>query len=93
MIRSFKDSRTEKIFTRQRVRNMADELQRAARRKLLQVDSSVRLEDLKVPPGNHLEALSGNRKGQCSIRVNRQFRICFVWKDGDAWDVEVVDYH
>ncbi len=93
MIRSFKDSRTEKIFTRQRVRNMADELQRAARRKLLQIDSSVRLEDLKVPPGNQLEALSGNRKGQCSIRVNRQFRICFVWKDGDAWDVEIVDYH
>lgn len=69
-----------------------DVLQRAVR-KLFLVDTVTRLEDLRVPPGNRLEALSGDRAGQHSIRVNDQWRICFVWRDGDAWDVEFCDYH
>jgi proteic killer suppression protein len=68
-------------------------IERAARRKLLYLHQAQRLEELKVPPGNRLEALKGNRKGQHSIRINDQWRICFRWKDGDAFDVEIVDYH
>jgi toxin HigB-1 len=64
-----------------------------ARRKLLFLDAATRLEDLRVPPGNHLEALKGNRTGQHSIRINDQWRVCFVWRDGEARDVEIVDYH
>jgi len=68
-------------------------IERQARRKLLVLHNTKRLEDLKVPPGNRLEPLRGDRKGQWSIRINDQWRICFVWRDGDAYDVEVVDYH
>jgi proteic killer suppression protein len=68
-------------------------IERVARRKLLYLHRAQRLEDLRVPPGNRLEALKGNRKGQHSIRINDQWRICFTWKDGDAFDVEIVDYH
>jgi proteic killer suppression protein len=68
-------------------------IERAARRKLLYLHQAQRLDELKVPPGNRLEALKGNRKGQHSIRINDQWRICFRWKDGDAFDVEIVDYH
>lgn len=68
-------------------------IERVARRKLLYLHQAQRLEDLKAPPGNRLEALKGDRKGQHSIRVNDQWRICFRWQDGDAWDVEIVDYH
>ena len=64
-----------------------------AQRRLAQLDAATGLSDLKVPPSNHLEALSGNRSGQHSIRINQQWRLCFVWKDGDAFDVEIVDYH
>ncbi len=67
--------------------------ERAARRKLALLDSAVKLEEMLSPPGNRLEALSGDRRGQYSIRINQQWRICFTWKDGDAYQVEVVDYH
>jgi len=69
------------------------ELQRAAYRKLIMLDSAVELGDLRAPPGNRLEALKGDRKGQYSIRINSQWRICFVWEDGNARNVEIVDYH
>lgn len=93
MIRSFADRRTEKIFRRERVRGMSDELARIALRRLVALHAAIDLTDLRVPPGNRLEALAGDRRGQHSIRINDQFRICFVWREGDAWDVEIVDYH
>ena len=93
MIRSFADKQTEHIFHRQPVRGLPDGVQRMALRKILQIHASSRLETLRVPPGNRLEALSGDRRGQYSIRVNDKYRICFAWKDGDAYDVEFVDYH
>ena len=93
MIRSFADRGTQEVFNRSRVKGLSRELQRSVYRKLLMIDAAVRLGDLRVPPGNRLEKLSGDRKGQHSIRVNDQFRVCFVWKDGDAWDVHLTDYH
>jgi proteic killer suppression protein len=93
MIRSFADKHTAAIFAGVEVRKLPKAIQDAARRKLKLIDSTSRLEGLRVPPGNRLEALKGNRVGQWSIRINDQWRICFRWKDNDAWDVEVVDYH
>lgn len=93
MIKSFGNSSTEKVWQRQHVRNLAHELQRAARRKLIQLNSAVTLEDLKAPPGNRLKPLKGDRQEQHSIRINDQFRICFRWNDGHAYDVEITDYH
>jgi len=92
MIRSFRDPRTETLFDNQDVPRFRA-IERVARRKLLYLHRAKRLEDLRVPPGNRLEALRGDRKGQYSIRINDQWRICFRWKDGDAFDVEIVDYH
>ena len=92
MIRSFRCNETEKVFKRERSRkfgNLAD----VALRKLLALNAAKELRDLRVPPGNELEALKGDRQGQHSIRVNKQFRICFVWKTGNAEEVEIVDYH
>ena len=93
MIRSFRDKETERIFLRERVRKFSQAIQRAALRKLMLLDAADSPEDLRVPPGNRLEKLSGDRKGQYSIRVNDQWRVCFQWRDGDAIEVEVVDYH
>ena len=93
MIRSFASSDTERVFNRQRVRRLGPELQRAANRKLLILDAADVLQDLRVPPGNRLEQLRGARAGQHSIRVNDQWRICFVWTDTGPTDVELVDYH
>ena len=93
MIRSFADKGTAKVFRRQRVRALPPKLQRVALRRLLVLDAAERLDDLRVPPGNRLENLSGNRRGQHSIRINDQWRICFRWDRGDAHDVEIVDYH
>jgi proteic killer suppression protein len=93
LIRNFKDAETENIFNRIFIRRFSQQLQRAARRKLLILDSAERLMDLNVPPGNRLEALKGNRKGQYSIRINDQWRICFRWTGSDAEDVEMADYH
>ena len=93
MIQSFADKNTESLFRRERVKQFARELQRAALRKLVMLDAANSLEDLRVPPANRLEKLVGDRKGQYSIRINDQWRICFRWSDGDANDVEVTDYH
>jgi proteic killer suppression protein len=93
MIKSFRDPEAERIFQRQRSRKLPPEIQRVARRKLLQIDAATRLETLRVPPGNRLEALSADRVGQHSVRINDRWRICFVWRGGDAHDVEIVDYH
>ncbi len=92
MIKSFRCKETEKLFFRQRSRFSAD-IQRIALRKLLLLDAAEKLEDLRIPPGNRLEKLSGNRQGQYSIRINDQLRMCFRWADGDAYEVEIVDYH
>ncbi|MBM4421888.1 MAG: type II toxin-antitoxin system RelE/ParE family toxin [Chloroflexi bacterium] len=93
MIRSFGDKETEKVFNREFSRKLPTDIQRPARRKLEILNAAETLEDVRTPPSNHLEKLSGNRKGQHSIRINDQWRICFVWKDGDAHSVEIVDYH
>ena len=93
MIRGFHDQQTENIFRRQRVKGISRDIQRTALRKLLIIDAAELLDDLRVPPGNRLEKLKGNRKGQYSIRVNDPWRICFVWSDGDAYDIEIADYH
>jgi proteic killer suppression protein len=93
VIRSFRDRETEKVFERERSRRLPPDVQRRAHRKLLLLDAAEALDDLRVPPGNRLERLTGNRAGQYSIRVNNQWRICFRWERGDAYDVEVADYH
>jgi proteic killer suppression protein len=93
MIRSFKCKETEKIFQRRFSSKLPQNMQRVALRKLRMLNRSINLNDLKVPPGNRLEGLKGERRGQHSIRINDQYRICFVWKDNDAFDVEIVDYH
>ena len=92
MIRSFRDKDVELLFSDVPVRRFRA-IERPARRKLLYLHRARTLEDLKVPPGNHLEALKGDRRGQHSIRINDQWRVCFTWKNGDAHDVEIVDYH
>ena len=91
MIRSFRNRDTEQLFADVAVRRFGA-IERIARRKLQLLDAAMRLDDLRVPPGNRLEALRGDRAGQHSIRINDQWRICFRW-DGDAYDVEIVDYH
>lgn len=93
MIRSFRDRETERTFSRARVRKFSPEVQRIAQRKLAILDAAESIEDLRVPPGNRLERLGGDRAGQHSIRINDRWRICFVWRDGDAYDVQIVDYH
>lgn len=93
MIRSFRDANTERVFLRERVKGFSQVLQRQALRKLLLIDAAESLDDLRVPPGNRLEKLGGDRKGEYSIRINEQWRICFSWLEGDAHDVEIVDYH
>ena len=93
MIRGFKDPETERIFNRERSRKLPQNIHRTALKKLLLLDAADSLRDLKVPPGNRLEKLFGDRKGQHSIRINDQWRICFCWNNGDALDVEIVDYH
>ena len=93
MIKSFKDKETQGIFCGRFSRKLPQDIQRAAARKLEQLNAATVLATLRVPPGNRLEALTGDRKGQNSIRVNDQWRVCFVWRSGDAFDVEIVDYH
>ncbi len=93
MIKSFQCRYTEDIFQRRYVSKFSADIQRIALRKLLILDAAERLTDLRVPPGNELEKLGGNRKGQYSIRVNKQWRICFLWRGSDAYEVEITDYH
>ena len=92
MIKSFRCSDTEALFNRNRVPRFVN-IEAAARRKLEQLNQTGRLEDLRIPPGNRLEALKGDRSGQHSIRINDQFRACLRWTDASAEDVEIVDYH
>ena len=93
MIKSFRDKETEKIFNRLLSKKLPQNIQHLARRKLVILDAATELAALRVPPGNRLEALKGARKGQHSIRINDQWRICFKWKSGAAYDVEISDYH
>ncbi len=93
MIRSFGNKDTERIWHEQYVKRVDRVVQRATLRKLELVHAAKDVEDLRIPPGNRLEPLVGDRRGQHSIRVNAQWRICFVWRDGGAEDVELVDYH
>lgn len=92
MIRTFRCKDTEALFNRQR-RPRFHSIENAARRKLTMLNNAQSLQDLRVPPGNRLEELSGDRRAQHSIRINDQWRICFVWRERDACDVEIVDYH
>jgi toxin HigB-1 len=93
MIKSFKCKETEKIYNRLFSQRLPHDIQKVAINKLWILDAATSLEDLKVPPSNHLESLKGNRKGQHSIRINQQWRICFKWHDGNSYNVEIVDYH
>jgi toxin HigB-1 len=93
VIKSFNDADAELFFETGKSRRIPANLRSAAARKLFILDSAIRLEVLRVPPGNRLEALHGAREGQHSIRINDQYRICFVWEGADAYDVEIVDYH
>jgi len=93
MIKTFKSKETEKIYNREISQKLPPDIQRTALKKLWMLDAAPDINSLRVPPSNHLEALKGERKGQHSIRINKQWRICFIWKDGDAYDVEIVNYH
>jgi len=93
VIKSFKCKETEKIFGRFYSKKFPTDIQRAALRKLRMLNRAEDLNDLRVPPGNRLEALKGKRKGQYSIRINDQWRICFLWREKDSFDVEITDYH
>ena len=93
MIRSFGGKETERLWRREPIRSLDSRIVRTALRKLAILDAAVTLEDLRVPPGNRLEALRGDRRGQHSIRINDQWRICFVWTAAGPEDVEIVDYH
>ena len=93
MVRSFRDSLTRRVFERQRVSRLAADVQRQAHRKLLLLDAANTLEDLRSPPGNRLERLRGDRAGQHSIRINGQWRVCFLWRSDGPYEVEICDYH
>jgi toxin HigB-1 len=93
MIVSFRDKETEELWQSGRSRSLPADLQLRAFKKLAILNAAVMLDNLKVPPGNHLEALRGTRAGQHSIRVNDQYRLCFVWRGGNAFEVQIVDYH
>ena len=93
MIRSFRDERTREVFNGRNPKGFPSSILKTARRKLAILNAAAELEDLMSPPGNRLHALAHDRSGQHAIRVNEQFRVCFTWRDGDAYDVEVTDYH
>ena len=93
MIRQFRDKETERLFERKAVKGIPPPVRRSALRKLLLLDAAESIHDLRVPPGNRLEKLHGDREGQYSIRINDQWRVCFRWDAGDAYDVEIADYH
>ena len=93
MIKSFRDAETEKVFNRRFSRRLPNDIQAVALRKLRMLANAYDVVDLRSPPGNRLERLGGDRAGQHSIRINDQWRICFVWKGGDAHEVEICDYH
>jgi proteic killer suppression protein len=93
LIRSFANKDTQRVFQRLTSKRLSIEVQRTAYRKLIIIDAAEAINDLRIPPGNRLEKLKGDRDGQFSIRINDQWRICFCWKDDDAYEVEITDYH
>ncbi|PJB32843.1 MAG: plasmid maintenance system killer [Deltaproteobacteria bacterium CG_4_9_14_3_um_filter_65_9] len=93
MIRSFKRAEAARIYARQRSKKLPTDIQQVALRKMRMLNNAVNLKDLRIPPANRLEKLSGNRARQHSIRINDQRRLCFEWRDGDAYEVEITDYH
>ena len=93
MIKNFRSQEAEKLFGREYSRTLPRNIQRTALRKLLLLDAAVELKDIAVPPANQLEKLRGDRNGQYSIRINKQWRICFVWREGNSYNVEIIDYH
>jgi proteic killer suppression protein len=93
VIKTFKDAETEKIYQRERSRKLPSDIQQVALRKLRMINNAINLNDLRVPPANRLEKLSGDREGQYGIRINDQWRICFEWKTSNAFNVEITDYH
>jgi toxin HigB-1 len=93
MIRSFGNAAAEAGWARRFIKGIPNDIMKVANRKLMQIHNARKLDDLRAPPGNRLEALAGDRKGQHSIRINDQWRVCFRWRAGDAHDVEIVDYH
>ncbi len=93
MIQSFGNKETEKLFHRERSKHIPTNIQRITYRKLLILNAAIDINDLRTPPGNRLERLKGKRKNEYSIRINEQWRICFIWKDGNANEVQIEDYH
>ncbi len=93
MIKTFKDKELAKLLEGEKIKTLPADIQKRAFTKLLMLNAANSITDLRVPPSNHLEALSGDRKGQYSIRINDKYRVCFKWQDNDAFDVEIVDYH
>jgi proteic killer suppression protein len=93
VIKTFEDDETRKIYQRERSRKLPTDIQQVALRKLRMINNAISLNDLRVPPANRLEKLSGSREGLYSIRINDQWRICFEWRNGDAFNVEIADYH
>jgi proteic killer suppression protein len=93
MIKSFKNKETEKVYLREGLSKLPRDIQQVALRKLRMINNAKNLNDLRIPPANRLEKLIGDRVGQHSIRINDQWRICFTWQEGDAFDVEITDYH
>ena len=93
MIRNYRDKDSQAVAERRRVRKFPADIQRRAQSKLMILNNARNVNDLRIPPGNRLESLSGDREGQYSIRINDQWRICFLWSQGDAYQVEIVDYH
>jgi len=93
MIKSFKDKETERIYSRELSRKLPGDIQQTALRKLRMLNNAKIVNDLRIPPANRLEKLGGNRSIQHSIRINDQWRVCFIWQDGNAYDVEITDYH
>ena len=93
MIKSFKDAETEKLYHRERSRKLPSDIQQVALRKLRMINNAINLKDLRIPPANRLEKLAGDREGQYSMRINDQWRICFEWRNSDAFNAEITDYH
>jgi proteic killer suppression protein len=93
MIKSFRNAAAEAAWARRFAKGVPNDIMKAAYRKLTQIHNARTLDDLRSPPGNRLEALTGDRRGQYSVRINDQWRVCFEWREGDAYEVEVVDYH
>ena len=93
VIKSFSNKETEKVYRQEFSKKLPKDIQRIALRKMIMMDAAESIDDLRVPPGNRLESLAGDRKGQYSIRINNRYRICFVEMNGDYFDVEIVDYH